>query len=253
MIGRSDERVNPGRATATSGRSIVVVSFAEPIWASGHRAASTGRTHDRRRTAHQSRSFPLAFGGPFSNRVPSVNSLLLALKRFGRNFRQPTQVRAETSQTTGHNGASTACQPPLAADRRGQAPKPQSGASQTPGLRSTISSGTMRTGVLADKRHLAMTERQLLTFTSVATPGSRFSPRSGSSRRNIWSEAQALPCPQRAHTQYVRPNGHPRSLPAPSPRWATHHPRLRNGANVSLQDKVREFAGPPRSGAHWLC
>jgi hypothetical protein len=191
--------------------------------------------------------------GPFSNRVPSVNSLLLALKRFGRNFRQPTQVRAETSQTTGHNGASTACQPPLAADRRGQAPKPQSGASQTPGLRSTISSGTMRTAVLADKRHLAMTERQLLTFTSVATPGSRFSPRSGSSRRNIWSEAQALPCPQRAHTQYVRPNGHPRSLPAPSPRWATHHPRLRNGANVSLQDKVREFAGPPRSGAHWLC
>jgi hypothetical protein len=53
MIGRSDERVNPGRATAIVGRSIVVVSFAEPIWASGHRAASTGRTHDRRRTARQ--------------------------------------------------------------------------------------------------------------------------------------------------------------------------------------------------------
>jgi hypothetical protein len=31
MIGRSDERMNPGRATATAGRSIVVVSFAEPI------------------------------------------------------------------------------------------------------------------------------------------------------------------------------------------------------------------------------
>jgi hypothetical protein len=53
MIGRSDERVNPGRATAAEGRSIVVVSFAEPIWVSGHRAASTGRTHDRRRTVHQ--------------------------------------------------------------------------------------------------------------------------------------------------------------------------------------------------------
>jgi hypothetical protein len=53
MIGRSDERVNPGRATAAEGRSIVVVSFAEPIWASGHRAASTGRTHDCRRTVHQ--------------------------------------------------------------------------------------------------------------------------------------------------------------------------------------------------------
>ena len=52
---------------------------------------------------------------------------------------------------------------------------------------------------------------------------------------------------------YVRPNGHPRSLPAPSPRWATHHPRLRSRANVSLQDKVRDFAGPRRSGARWLC
>jgi len=40
MIGRSDERVNPGRATAGRGRLIVVVSFAEPIWASGHDAAS---------------------------------------------------------------------------------------------------------------------------------------------------------------------------------------------------------------------
>jgi len=39
MIGRSDERVNPGRATADRGRLIVVVSFAEPIWASGHDAA----------------------------------------------------------------------------------------------------------------------------------------------------------------------------------------------------------------------
>jgi len=39
MIGRSDERVNPGRATASRGRLIVVVSFAEPIWASGHDAA----------------------------------------------------------------------------------------------------------------------------------------------------------------------------------------------------------------------
>jgi hypothetical protein len=65
-------------------------------------------------------------------------------------------------------------------------------------------------------------------------------------------DAQALQCPQRAHTEYVRPNGHPRSLPAPSPRWAAHHPRLCGGANVSLQDKVRDFAGPRRSGARWL-
>ena len=77
MIGRSDERVNPGRATAIKGRSIVVVSFAEPIWASGHRAASTGRTHDRRRTAQQIQQQDLALQGPFSNRVYPVNSHLL--------------------------------------------------------------------------------------------------------------------------------------------------------------------------------
>jgi hypothetical protein len=35
------------------------------------------------------------------------------------------------------------------------------------------------------------------------------------------------------------PNGHPRSLPAPSPRWSNSHPRQRNRANVSLRDKVR--------------
>ena len=40
----------------------------------------------------------------------------------------------------------------------------------------------------------------------------------------------------------VPPNGHPRSLPAPSPRWGNSHPRLRNRANVSLPDKVRRLA-----------
>jgi hypothetical protein len=83
------------------------------------------------------------------------------------------------------------------------------------------------------------------------TPRSRFSPRSGSSRRNIWSEVQTLQCPQRAHTEYAPPNGHPRSLPAPSPRWATHHPRQCNRANVSLQDKVRRpRAVPTNETAH---
>ena len=38
-IGRSDERGNPWLAAAGRGRMIVVVSFAEPIWASGHGAA----------------------------------------------------------------------------------------------------------------------------------------------------------------------------------------------------------------------
>jgi hypothetical protein len=35
-IGRTDERVNPWTRMASQGRPLVVVSFAEPIWASGH-------------------------------------------------------------------------------------------------------------------------------------------------------------------------------------------------------------------------
>src|SRR5215210_5910006 len=64
MIGRSDERVNPETPTADRGRLSVMVSFAEPIWASGHSAASTGRTHDRRRTARQIQQQTLAPQGP---------------------------------------------------------------------------------------------------------------------------------------------------------------------------------------------
>lgn len=41
-------------------------------------------------------------------------------------------------------------------------------------------------------------------------------------RRNLWSEAQALQCPQRAYVRSTQPNGLPRSRPAPSPRSATH-------------------------------
>ena len=46
----------------------------------------------------------------------------------------------------------------------------------------------------------------------------------GVCRRNIWSEAQALQCPQRTRMRRTRPNGLPRSQPAPSPRWATFTP-----------------------------
>ncbi len=63
MIGRSDERVNPGRATAVTGRSIVVVSFAEPIWASGHGAASKAGHMTAIASYIRSRSFPLASQG----------------------------------------------------------------------------------------------------------------------------------------------------------------------------------------------
>ena len=73
MIGPSDERENPGRVTAGRGRLIVMVSFAEPIWASGHRAASTGRTHDRRRTAIKFCRIPLALQGPSTHARQTVH------------------------------------------------------------------------------------------------------------------------------------------------------------------------------------
>ena len=53
-IGRTDDPENPILATAGQpGRVIVWGWIAEPIWASGHTAAPTGRTHDRNRTARQ--------------------------------------------------------------------------------------------------------------------------------------------------------------------------------------------------------
>jgi hypothetical protein len=53
-IGRTDDPENPLLATAGQpGRVIVWGWIAEPIWASGHAAAPTGRTHERNRTARQ--------------------------------------------------------------------------------------------------------------------------------------------------------------------------------------------------------
>ena len=48
-IGRADKRNKPLIPVAGSGRSLVWRSLAEPIWASGHDAAQTGRTHERTR------------------------------------------------------------------------------------------------------------------------------------------------------------------------------------------------------------
>src|SRR6478752_649533 len=48
-IGRADKRDMPLIPVATSGRSLVWHSLAEAIWASGHEAALTGRTHERTR------------------------------------------------------------------------------------------------------------------------------------------------------------------------------------------------------------
>src|SRR5579859_4611743 len=48
-IGRTEKRDIPWVPTAKQGRSLVADSFAVSIWASGHRAATTGRTHESTR------------------------------------------------------------------------------------------------------------------------------------------------------------------------------------------------------------
>ena len=52
-IGRTDDPENPISVHGFRSRNIVWGWIAEPIWASGHGAASTGRTHDRNRSARQ--------------------------------------------------------------------------------------------------------------------------------------------------------------------------------------------------------
>jgi hypothetical protein len=75
----------------------------------------------------------------------------------------------------------------------------------------------------------------------VAAPGSRFSPRSERVRRNIWSEAQALQCPQRARMVLYAAQGPPAQPPAPSPRRATVP------SEAMLRMDLRDS-----SGGYWL-
>ena len=64
VIGRTDEQQNPFIPMAITCRSVVWMLLAEPIWARGHDAASTGRTHDRIRTNITSRFDCLNPAGP---------------------------------------------------------------------------------------------------------------------------------------------------------------------------------------------
>jgi hypothetical protein len=116
-----------------------------------------------------------------------------------------------------------------------------------------MSSGTMRIAVLSDKLHLAMTEHQLLAYFYRYTGVTVLSAVGKLPPQHLVRSTGTAMSTTGSHGVRVRPNGHPRSLPAPSARWATHHPRLRGRANVSLQDKARDFAGPRRSGARCLC
>ena len=49
-IGRTVERRNPFIPVAVTGRAVVWMSLADPIWASGQGSRVKGRTHDRSRT-----------------------------------------------------------------------------------------------------------------------------------------------------------------------------------------------------------
>src|SRR5919206_933781 len=71
----------------------------------------------------------------------------------------------------------------------------------------------------------------------------------GVCRRNIWSEAQALQCPQRAHMEHMRPNGLPRSRPAPSPRRATLTSALTLGWISSRCGQVPDGCSDQRKGS----
>src|SRR5271157_4062407 len=71
-IGRTDDPENPRVATARASRIHVWDWITDPIWASGHGTASTGRTHDRNRPARQtSRFFSCIQGAVHTcNKVP---------------------------------------------------------------------------------------------------------------------------------------------------------------------------------------
>ena len=78
-IGRTDDPENPLLATAGQpGRVIVWGWIAESIWASGHAAAPTGRTHDRNRTARQISSSSLLHprGRPHMRAAKRLSNLL---------------------------------------------------------------------------------------------------------------------------------------------------------------------------------
>ncbi len=160
MIGRADERETPLVAQAFRCRIRVWGLFAEPIWASGQRAASKAGHMTAVAPLVRSCSRTLAPKGPFSNRISPVNCVLLA----------------------------------------------------------------------AVCRHTRVT---VLSAVDVC-------------RRNIWSEAQALQCPQRAH---VEPRGPTASLAArlhPRPGGQPSHPHCR--PDGSRQRLVRRPPAAPTSG-----
>jgi len=69
-FGRTDERDIPRHPPAIKAAERVWDSFVQPIWASGHPAAYTGRTHDRNRTVAENCMPALAPKGPSTHGWP---------------------------------------------------------------------------------------------------------------------------------------------------------------------------------------
>ena len=87
-IGRTDDPENPFGAGFRS-RLFVWDWIADPIWASGHDAASTGRTHDRNRPARQNSHFSLASEGPSTHARSEATRAISIAVRNGMKIASP--------------------------------------------------------------------------------------------------------------------------------------------------------------------
>jgi hypothetical protein len=77
-IGRTDDPENPFRAPAFEAAVLLGAGSRIPSGPADMAPRREGRTPDRNRPTRQVLTFSLASKGPFSNRVPLVNILLLA-------------------------------------------------------------------------------------------------------------------------------------------------------------------------------
>jgi hypothetical protein len=146
-IGRTDDPENPFGAQAFQSRPSVWDWIADPIWASGH--------EPRRQAVHMIAVDPPVRiltlllhprGRSLIASLLSIDSCLL--ESVWMPFISQREEDPISQDCKGTMVRRRHVKPPFDADRRGQAPKPRSGASQTPGLRLAISIETMRTAVL---------------------------------------------------------------------------------------------------------
>lgn len=94
--GRTDKQDMPLIPVTLSGRAVVWRLLADPIWASGHAAAPTGRTHERIRPAAQSLAEPLNPRGR-SLIAPPMSTVFVAVALPGSRFSPRSTYAAATS------------------------------------------------------------------------------------------------------------------------------------------------------------